>query len=505
MAMRLSLKAAESVDVRTGGIPVDPLGAPVAIEPRCGSEPPSVDVNAPRRSQTVVCTLGMHRSGTSVVSRILNLLGVYLGAPHDLLDVNANNPKGYWEHSPIVVLNDELLTRFGGRWDEPPAFPPSWLHDPRLADLRERARAVLADTFSAAPVWGWKDPRTCLTLPFWQDAIGSIRYVICIRNPDAVFASLSRRDRMSSDKAERLWLTHVQSSLAHTSGQPRMFVFYDDIMHDWAPEVRRIAAFIGHPERADDPDVLASVGTFLERALCHHRMTIEDLATNHQISFATTGLYLALRSHAPRRSSADDALWRNGKRCTLQKTLEVLGTRALETWEERATLESEHQRVTHENRDQATVIGALSVERDRLVAEHDRLIAEHDRLIGERDRLVAECGGLVAEVGALGERAVTLSAECEAQAVRQQQLEQATASIESALSRVTLDRDSHARDRETAQAQLREIHESCAWQLVTAARRAIVYLLPAGTARQRIFRTILRFVARRVDVDRRAA
>ena len=36
---------------------------------------------------------------------------------------------------------------------------------------------------AAAPVWGWKDPRTCLTLPFWQDVIGSIRYVICIRNP----------------------------------------------------------------------------------------------------------------------------------------------------------------------------------------------------------------------------------------------------------------------------------------------------------------------------------
>ena len=151
---------------------------------------------------------------------------------------------------------------------------------------------MLAKAFSAVPVWGWKDPRTCLTLPFWQDVIGSIRYVICIRNPDAVFASLSRRDHMSSEKAERLWLTHVQSSLAHTSGQPRLFVFYDDIMHDWAPEVRRIAAFIGRPERADDPDVLAAVGTFLERELCHHRMTIEDLAADQQVSFAATGLIL---------------------------------------------------------------------------------------------------------------------------------------------------------------------------------------------------------------------
>src|SRR6202011_5621892 len=116
----------------------------------------------------------------------------------------------------------------------------------------------------------------------------------------AVVASLGRRNGISLDKAEGLWITHVQSSLAHTSGQPRMFVFYEDIMSDWAQELRRLAAFIGRPERGEDPRVHASVDEFLDKELCHHRISMEDLAGNQQISFPTKGLYLALRWHAAR-------------------------------------------------------------------------------------------------------------------------------------------------------------------------------------------------------------
>src|SRR5688572_17839806 len=114
----------------------------------------------------VICTLGMHRSGTSLVSRTLNLLGVHLGPSDRLLPADEDNPKGYWEHRAIVDLNDEILDRFGGRWDEPPSFPPAWPRDPRMEDLREQARHLLTDNFAVAPLWGWKDPRTCLTLPF---------------------------------------------------------------------------------------------------------------------------------------------------------------------------------------------------------------------------------------------------------------------------------------------------------------------------------------------------
>lgn len=394
-----------------------------------------MDLVGSLQAKQVICTLGMHRSGTSLVSRILNLLGVYLGTHESVSGTGEDNPKGYWEHHPLTLLNDEILARFGGRWDEPPAFPPSWPRDPRLGDLREKARQLLTEDFAAEPLWGWKDPRTCLTIPFWQDLIGSLRYVMCVRNPGAVVASLSRRNGMSSEKAERLWLTHVQSSLACTSGQPRMFVFYEDIINDWAPELRRMAAFIGRPERGEDPRVHASVGEFLEKELCHHRMSMEDLASNQRISFATTGLYLTLRGHAPRDPPVDDAFRLDGAGRSVQKTLDLIGARALETCD----------------------------------------------------------------------RTVAMAAECHELAAREKRLLQSLAILESDLRSMTLERDGQARESEAALQALQEIHESCAWRLVTFSRHVIVGLLPAGTRRRRVFNTVLRRITLRADVDLRTA
>ena len=62
---------------------------------------------------TIVCILGMHRSGTSLLARI-NLLGVYLGPPNRLMPAAPENPKGFWEYQPIMELNNEILARLGG-------------------------------------------------------------------------------------------------------------------------------------------------------------------------------------------------------------------------------------------------------------------------------------------------------------------------------------------------------------------------------------------------------
>src|SRR5262249_24715621 len=113
----------------------------------------------------IVCVLGMHRSGTSVATRLVNLLGFYLGPEEHLLGSHPDNPKEYRDSRPILDINDEILGRLGGNWHEPPPMPPGWEVSAEFADLRRRARALVAQDFASAD-WGWKDPRTCLTLPF---------------------------------------------------------------------------------------------------------------------------------------------------------------------------------------------------------------------------------------------------------------------------------------------------------------------------------------------------
>ena len=69
-----------------------------------------------------ICIAGMHRSGTSMVTKLLHLCGLYLGEESDLMAATLENPEGYWENARFVGVNDDLLAHVGGGWDlAPPA------------------------------------------------------------------------------------------------------------------------------------------------------------------------------------------------------------------------------------------------------------------------------------------------------------------------------------------------------------------------------------------------
>jgi hypothetical protein len=201
----------------------------------------------------------------------------------------------------------------------------------------DNARHLVTADFDTQPLWGWKDPRTSLTLPFWQEVVGPMRYVVCLRNPAAVAASLRSRNQMSREYAEWLWLTHLRSILDHTSGQLRMFVSYEDILKDWPRELSRLAAYVGRPERARDPRVQEAVSDFLETDLCHHRNEMSDLASEKQISFPTKSVWLALRGSADRFSEQipDPASLDRTQSCA-DAALSLSASTALDAWEQNA-------------------------------------------------------------------------------------------------------------------------------------------------------------------------
>ncbi|HTZ08801.1 MAG TPA: hypothetical protein VMB72_07005, partial [Acidimicrobiales bacterium] len=91
-----------------------------------------------------VVVLGMHRSGTSAVTRILNLLGADVGERDDLL-TDYDNPAGHWESRALVAANDRILAAWGRSWDFPPWLAPGWERSERA----ERLLPDLAATFAA--------------------------------------------------------------------------------------------------------------------------------------------------------------------------------------------------------------------------------------------------------------------------------------------------------------------------------------------------------------------
>jgi len=114
-----------------------------------------------------VCIAGMHRSGTSMVTRLLKDCGLFLGAEEELVGPALDNSEGFWENRNFVGLNEDILARFGGSWGEPPAFPTRWEFGSAVDPLLGRAGELVA-RFSRHRHWGWKDPRNSLTIPFWR-------------------------------------------------------------------------------------------------------------------------------------------------------------------------------------------------------------------------------------------------------------------------------------------------------------------------------------------------
>jgi SAM-dependent methyltransferase len=253
-----------------------------------------------------ICVLGFHRSGTSMTTRLLNLLGVDLGPESDLIAaVPGDNPRGYWEPSWLVEINDALLHAFGGSDLRPPAFPAGWHRDAALEPIRARARALLDD--KVAGVWGFKDPRTCLTLAFWQDLLAEravdVRYVICLRSPADTAASMLRRDYdppIGTERWGELWLDFTASALAATEGRPRLLVAYDELLADPVAEAARIAAFAGL-ELPPRERLEAAV----EPGLRHHASTLLSTATDDALPSTARAAYLALRAAARLRRFGD--------------------------------------------------------------------------------------------------------------------------------------------------------------------------------------------------------
>lgn len=139
---------------------------------------------------TTVVVLGMHRSGTSLVSNILRVLGVNMG--DEFLEPDEGNIYGYWEDIEFLGVNKALLEIAGGDWRNPPSTEEILA----LAE-HKRAKQYILDLLAKKKLgykWGWKEPRTCLTMPLWYPYLDKEKtlFVVVNRKRDAVIKSLHK-------------------------------------------------------------------------------------------------------------------------------------------------------------------------------------------------------------------------------------------------------------------------------------------------------------------------
>src|SRR5258705_4142424 len=160
-----------------------------------------------------------------MLTRLLHVCGLYLGPKNALMPPQADNPDGFWEHLGFVALNDELLNELGGAWDLPPRVDEDF-KDARLDPLRLKAR-LLIEGFDSSTVWGWKDPRNSLTLPFWQDLVPGLKTLIIVRNPLEVAYSMRERNGTSYAFGLRLWEIYHRRLVDEADKRDRLLTHYN--------------------------------------------------------------------------------------------------------------------------------------------------------------------------------------------------------------------------------------------------------------------------------------
>lgn len=225
------------------------------------------------KREAPACISGMHRSGTSTVAQLLYRCGLYLGDENDLFAAGPSNLDGFWENRHFVAINERILKARAGGWDVPPSLPPDWQRDGALRPCREDALRLVED-FRGREPWGWKDPRSSLTLPFWLDLVPEMKAIVCVRNPLEVANSLRKRGNSSIAFGLGLWKSYNRRLMETVPAGRYIVTHYESYFYRPRQEMRRVLDFLGIP--ASD-QLLSLVRSRVIRGLRTHFFTLDDL------------------------------------------------------------------------------------------------------------------------------------------------------------------------------------------------------------------------------------
>lgn len=240
----------------------------------------------PKR-KVAVLVLGMHRSGTSMLGGILDRLECR--GPKSMLPASEWNPKGYFESSEVVKLNDAILGSLGLRWDDWQAVDQGWQDAPRFVEFRKRISEVIAEEYGNASLIYIKDPRMCRLLPLWHEALIDIGFSsVCIhthRNPVDIARSLERRkgNPVEMEQAALLWLRHVIDAEATSRGLPRIFTSYTRALANWDELFNRAEGTFGfswplRPQGRED-----RIHDTVDPSLCHNDSPVDSLLLSSDV------------------------------------------------------------------------------------------------------------------------------------------------------------------------------------------------------------------------------
>lgn len=243
--------------------------------------------SAPKVMQKRTCllVLGMHRSGTSALTRVLNLLGAAL--PRSVLGAGDGNEEGHWEPQRLVSYNDRLLEELQSSWHDWRPLELTQLPLSRRDQIKADFRELIEADYGRSDFFVVKDPRICRFANLFIEALEEegIRVVpiLLVRNPLEVIASLKMRANLwpsanSDADAVLLWLSHVLMSEKASRDRKRAFVSYEALMADWREVVAGIAKQTGIRWPTGSEDAAPLIDSFLSDKLHRQKRKVSEVA-----------------------------------------------------------------------------------------------------------------------------------------------------------------------------------------------------------------------------------
>jgi len=182
-----------------------------------------------------IVVVGMHRSGTSAISGLLDELGVFMGK--NLYGPQKGvNEKGFFENAEVVELNDRFFDALYQSWDDPFAYNFEGVYSDRYQPFEVSTTSLLESEYGGHGLWGMKDPRTSLHLPFWHRQISQKNiepcYLMMLRNPLEVAMSLKKRDGFSIKKGLILWCNYTLSTYLFCRDKTLLIVDFNQLISE---------------------------------------------------------------------------------------------------------------------------------------------------------------------------------------------------------------------------------------------------------------------------------
>ena len=110
--------------------------------------------------------LGMHRSGTSLLSAGLSYAGAKFG--NELMGGSEFNLKGHWEDNDIVAFNNRVLSALNITWDSTKFIDDNASHHNEIKSLVDEGVLLIEQKLTINDKrFAFKDPRTIRVLPIW--------------------------------------------------------------------------------------------------------------------------------------------------------------------------------------------------------------------------------------------------------------------------------------------------------------------------------------------------